>query len=97
MFDLGNLVCSFHTSTRSPGEYRYLHENGMGVFESRCEQNSLKVFDMTRFGVRPARMVDAHMGIGLAYYDLGEWDRAIEAFGRSLAQCTEDTHDNERV
>jgi hypothetical protein len=42
-------------------------------------------------------MVDAHMGIGLAYYDLGEWDRAIEAFGRSLAQCTEDTHDNERV
>ena len=42
-------------------------------------------------------MVDAHMGIGLAYYDLGEWDRAIEAFGRSLAQCTEDTHDNAHV
>jgi len=33
-------------------------------------------------------VIGAFRGMGLAYYDLGKWNHAIEAFNKSLHECT---------
>ena len=37
----------------------------------------------------PLRLVNAFRGMGIAYYDLGKWDHAIEFLKKSLGHCTE--------
>jgi tetratricopeptide (TPR) repeat protein len=68
------------------------------------KQNALKVFGVALSRARllfdeerPALVVDALWGMSLAYYDFGEWDRAIEAFENSLVECSELTTHNLRL
>ena len=49
------------------------------------EQNALKVFRIVLSEAHSSALLDsAFRGMGIAYYDLRKWNRAIEAFNKSL-------------
>jgi tetratricopeptide (TPR) repeat protein len=58
------------------------------------EQNALKVFGKilskahSSGAENSTLLVRAFKGMGLAYYDLGKWNHAIEAFNKILHECT---------
>jgi len=65
------------------------------------EQMALKVFKCAVSKTQrafadaggPLQLVNAFRGMGIAYYDLGKWDHAIEFLKKSLGHCTELTRD----
>ena len=53
------------------------------------EQNALKVFRIVLSEAHSsALLVSAFRGMAIAYYDLGKWNHAIEAFNKILHECT---------
>ena len=53
------------------------------------EQNALIAFRIVLSEAHSSTLlVSAFRGMGLAYYDLGKWNHAIEAFNKILHECT---------
>ena len=62
-------------------DYGFGHEqNAMQVF-GRALSKTKRISNLVKDG--PSRVAKAFRGMGVAYYDLGDWDRAIEAFEES--------------
>jgi tetratricopeptide (TPR) repeat protein len=68
-------------------DYGFGHEqNAMQVF-GRALSKTKRISNLVKDG--PSRVVKALNGMGVALYDVGDWDLAIELFEKSLVACNE--------